>query len=195
LTAVKARIARAAATDNETISFGLRPIIVVESETKKKKRTFAPVYPIWHSMHVVTFMSNLLSEISTCAIINHRLYSYARLWQSLVLYIWHILFFIYIYICCYFNWWRCPKDTCFSDLLLTAESVDNGGLRLCTVVLILSLCLYTCGRQKKIIERQKRPCKKDIHHWITDLYCSLFLLTFHHCSLDWCRCNHWYNNA
>jgi len=24
----------------------------------------------------------------------------------------------------------CPKDTCFSDLLRTARSVDNGGLRL-----------------------------------------------------------------
>jgi len=23
-----------------------------------------------------------------------------------------------------------PRDTCFSDLLLTAESIDNGGLRL-----------------------------------------------------------------
>jgi len=131
--------------------FGLRHIIVVESK-EEKKQTFAPVYLFWHSMHVVKFMSNLISEISTCAIINHLPYSYTHLWQSVVLSIWHIfLFFIYIYIYirCYFNRWRCPKDTCFSDLLLTARSVDNGGLRLCTVVLILSLCLNMYGRREK----------------------------------------------
>jgi hypothetical protein len=40
-----------------------------------------------------------------------------------------------------------PRDTCFSDLLRTAESVDNGGLRLRTVVSILSLDL--CIREAR----------------------------------------------
>jgi len=86
-----------------------------------------------------------------------------------------------LYVCYYCNRWRCPKDTCFSDLLLTARSVDNGGLRLCTVVLILSLCLYAYKEgRKKIIEKQKKkgPCKRrypSLNYWfiLFSLSCSL----------------------
>ena len=45
-----------------------------------------------------------------------------------------------------------PRDTCFSDLLLTAESVDNGGVRAAhSGVDIVVRSAY----RRKIIERQE----------------------------------------
>jgi hypothetical protein len=65
---------RTDAADNETMPFGLKDKIVVKSGEK----LFASVYLSVIQRDVVTFMSNSVSMISTCAFINHQLLSRAR---------------------------------------------------------------------------------------------------------------------
>jgi hypothetical protein len=144
-TAVKARTATAAAADNETMTFGSKHMIVVRA-----KRNFCSRLSICHSVDVVTFMSNLVSEISTCTIINHLLlfllFMYKYLTARCLVYLTHLLVLRSLVLCVcmlLFQPMTPPRDTCFSDLLLTTRSVDNGGLKLCTVVPILSFVWQT----------------------------------------------------
>jgi hypothetical protein len=163
LTAVKARTATVDMNNNKAIPLGRTDIIIVLVEKEK----FCFCLSICHSIDVVTFMSNLVSKISTDAVINHGLLSviffslvfvYQLLTGCCLVYLTHLLVLPFFLSMCMllFQAMTPSRDTCFSDLLLTAESVDNGGLRLRTVVSILSLDLYRWKSERKIIDRQER---------------------------------------
>ncbi len=121
---------------------------------------------------------------------------YKLLTGRCLVYLTHLLVLSFYLCILLFQPMTLPRDTCFSDLPLTARSVDNSGLRLCTVSRWIRIHIYK--KREKIIERQERPYRSrypSLNYWFLLFSLSLSLCFIRSRTLCfslfvWCRCNH-----